>query len=154
MPVRLIFIIWDCNRKYSVNEYNWYKPDIVFHAMTAFIDMWSNMGINRPFDFIFALIRTNDTRKSIKNVRKSVYCRCNAENMTDVTIAEMQILSLNQNLKELKRHPEIQSLHIQEQEVQKKIYLIHKMAPEKDICEIIHSSIFLPAKADKGQITE
>lgn len=42
--------------------------------------------------------------------------------MTDVTIAEMQILSLNQDLKELKDTLEIQSLHIQEQEVQKKIY--------------------------------
>ena len=57
--------------------------------MTAFIAMLSNMGINRPFDFICALIRTNDTKKSIKNVRKSVYCRSNAENMTDVTMAEM-----------------------------------------------------------------
>ena len=65
--------------------------------------------------------------------------------MTDVTIAEMQILSLNQNLKELKRHPRNTiSSYTGTRNTEENI-LIHKMAPEKDICEIIHSSVFLTA---------
>lgn len=73
--------------------------------------------------------------------------------MTDVTIAEMQILSLNQNLKELKRHPRNTISSYTGTRSTEENILIHKWPRKKTFAR---SSIlpFSSLPADKGQITE
>ena len=55
---------------------------------TTFISMWSNIGINIPFDLTLATMSVNETKNSITKVRMSEYWRCITANRNEVTTAE------------------------------------------------------------------